>query len=259
MEIRIENPKNTFNFTIKNKLINGVIGTNKEEFAYKINLSNRKKETILIDNKEVLPEELYLIKDKIKIVPQEIETFKYRFKVYEWMYEEIKRNELFLKDPKKKVLDSLKIVGLDIVYLYRNVNDLSASERKLIQIGIALMSNPELVILIEPFKDFDMKTEKRIISLLRVMKEQYDKTIVIISDDTNMLYNYADHLVIEKNNKILIEGNAKEILEETEFLKKHKIVVPEIVEFTYLAKKNKAKIDYHRDVRDLIKDIYKHI
>jgi hypothetical protein len=59
---------------------------------------------------------------------------------------------------------------------------------------------------------------------------------------------------------ILIEGNTKEVYEKVDFLKENRIPLPEIVEFTYSAKKQKkAKIDYHRDIRDLIKDIYKHV
>ena len=121
------------------------------------------------------------------------------------------------------------------------------------------MTNPEVIIMIEPFKDFDIKTERRITSLLQIIKEQYDKTIVVISNDTNMLYKYADFLIIEKNHKVIAEGNSKEMLERVDFLKRHGIQVPDIVEFTYLAKKKKVKIDYHKDIRDLIKDIYKHV
>ena len=40
----------------------------------------------------------------------------------------------------------------------------------------------------------------------------------------------------------------------------NKFSIPEIIEFTYLAKKKKSvKIDYHKDIRDIIKDIYKHV
>ena len=47
---------------------------------------------------------------------------------------------------------------------------------------------------------------------------------------------------------------------EVDYLKRHKIDIPEIIEITHLAKKNKnIKIDYFKDVRDIIKDIYKHV
>ena len=49
-------------------------------------------------------------------------------------------------------------------------------------------------------------------------------------------------------------------MQREDFLKKNRINITKIVEFTYLAKKKKnIKIDYHKDVRDIIKDIYKHV
>lgn len=254
MEIKIEDL-----FTIKDKQINGIVTSNKEEMAHKIYLKRNKKEKVWINGKELLTIDRNEYKEKIRIIPKEMDSLYFRYKVYEAMYIEIQRNQLSLVNPKKKVLDSLKIVGLDITYLNRNIHDLSSSERKLLQIGMTLMTNPELIIMIEPFKDLDIKKERKLTSFLQIIKEQYDKTIVIISDDTNMLYKYADHIIIEKNDKILTEGNCTEVFEQVEFLKKHDITIPDIVEFTYLAKKKKIKIDYHKDIRDLIKDIYKHV
>ena len=43
-------------------------------------------------------------------------------------------------------------------------------------------------------------------------------------------------------------------------LRKSTFDIPDIVEFTHKAKKTKkVKIDYHKDIRDIIKDIYKHV
>ena len=46
-------------------------------------------------------------------------------------------------------------------------------------------------------------------------------------------------MIITKNNKILIQGPTKEIFQRVDLLKRNKIDIPEIVEFTYLAKKKK--------------------
>ena len=259
MEIRFDNPKKELTFTIKEKEINGVIGNNKEELANLLLIKNGQSNKIYINQELIKKDDINTYKEKIKIIPEEMDPFQFRFKVYECMYLEIQRNKLSLKDPKKKILDSLKIVGLNITYLNRNIQDLSTSERKQLQLGLTLMTNPEVIIMVEPFKNFDLKTERRIFSFLQVIKEQYGKTIVIVSDDTDMLYRYAEHLIILKNNKTLIEGPAKEILEKVVYLNQHNITIPEIVEFTYLANNKQAKIDYHKDIRDLIKDIYKHV
>ncbi len=255
MEIIIKS--DTLSFTIKDKEINGIFGNHLEDFIEKLSLSSKDK--IMINNKEI-KEELISYQKKIKIVRDTIDPYYLSKKVYECMYLELKENNYYLKDPKKKIIDTLNLVGLDITYLTHNINDLSTSEKKLLQIGMALMANPKVIVLQEPFKCLDKKNERKITVLLRKMKEQYDKTIIILSNDSNTLYKYTTHLIIEKSHKVLLEGNTEECFKNIELLEKEQIPVPDIVEFTYLANTEKnAKIDYHKDIRDIIKDIYKHV
>ena len=259
MEIKIIDDKE-YSFTIKENEMNGITGTHKEEVVNKIYFKKKDKGKIYINEEELTSEERIKFKNKISIIEEEMDPLQLQQKVYECMYLEIQRRNLELSDPKKKIIDSLKIVDLDMNYLNRNINDLSSSEKKLLQIGLSLMTNPEVIILIEPFKKFDKNTERRILLFLQKIKELYDKTIVFVTEDANKLYPFTSHIIIEKNHKILIEGDTKEVYGKVEFLKKNRIQLPKIVEFTYLAKKNKkARIDYHRDIRDLIKDIYKHV
>ena len=259
MEIRLENDKETFEIHFRDKEINGIIGTNQEEIVNKICLKNKRKTKIMIDKKELSKQEEKKYKEKIKIVEENINIFYFQYKVYEYLYYEIKRSLIPFENPKKKIIDTLKIVGLDITYLNKNIKDLSSSERKLLQIGVALMFNPEIIVMVEPFQYFDRKIERRMIILFQKMKEFYDKTIILISKDANMIYKYTNYLIIEKNHKILLETETKEIYQKVDFLMENKIELPDIVEFTYLARKRGAKIDYHKDLRDLIKDIYKHV
>ena len=42
-------------------------------------------------------------------------------------------------------------------------------------------------------------------------------------------------------------------------MKENVIPMPYITKVTYLAKNKKVKLTYHKDVRDIIKDIYKHV
>ena len=44
-----------------------------------------------------------------------------------------------------------------------------------------------------------------------------------------------------------------------EIIKDKIVPIPYISEVTYLAKNKKVKLSYHKDVRDIIKDIYKHV
>lgn len=225
-------------FTIQINDFNGIITDNKDNTINLIKENNILKTIVIKDN-----------------------YFKENFliKVYEWMYYEIRSKKLVLKNPKKKINDSLKIVGLNSTYLNRNINSLSKSEKIWITIAIKLLSNPDIIILDDLFKYLDKNNEKKLIMLLQKIKEQYNKTIVIISNNSDLLYKYTNHIIVIKNDKLLLEGDSK-VLERVDYLKRSWVKVPEIVELTYKAKKEKkVKIDYHKDVRDILKDIYKHV
>ena len=247
-------------FTIKDNVFNGIYTDNNDEVIEILNLKNNYQGKIFINGKEILKEDINTYKRKIGIVKERIDRNYYQNKVYELMYYEIRRKGLKINNPKKKIIDALRIVGLTEEYLNRYINTLSTSERKLFQIALCLIKNPEVIIIEEPFKEFDKKETKRIYMFLQKIKERYNKTIIIISNDTNTLYKYTNHLVIIKNNKLLIEGDTYSIINRVDFLNKNNIESPEIVYFTYIAKKQKnVKIDYHKDIRDIIKDIYKHV
>ena len=96
--------------------------------------------------------------------------------------------------------------------------------------------------------------------MLTKLKEQYHKIIVIIDKNANILYKYCTKAIIIKNGNVIASGDIKDVYCKVEMLKKSKIDIPQIVEFTHKAKKTKkVKIDYHKDIRDIIKDIYKHV
>lgn len=196
---------------------------------------------------------------RISIIKDEFDYISFKSTIYEYMNYEIKSKNIILKDDLKKIKDSLRIVGLTYLDLTRNINTLSESEKKLLSLALSLLSNPEVLIFEEPFNKLDLRNEKKLIFLLRKIKEKYDKTIIFISNNSNMLYKYTNYLIIY-DDKLLREGSTKELLEDVEYLKSNSLPVPEIVEFTYKAKKKyNVKIDYHSDIRDIIKDIYKHV
>lgn len=223
---------------IKEKSITGII-TDTEELI----IDNIKKNNIL----------------KVGVVKEDYLSSNFLNKVYEWMYYKIRRKRLILKNPKKKINDSLKIVGLDTTYLNRNINSLSSSEKILIILAISLLSNPDIIVLINLFKYLDKTKEKVLIMLLEKIKDQYNKTIVLINDDSEIMYKYTKYLIIKKNN-LFIEDETNKLFQRVDFLHKNNIKVPEIIELTHLIKKKKKiKLEYHKDVRDILKDIYKHV
>lgn len=163
------------------------------------------------------------------------------------------------KDLAKKKKQALEIVGLNESYLDKNISELSAGDRKLIQIAIGLINNPSIIIFDETFTELDNNNRKVLVKLIKNLKTKYNKTVVISSNDANLLYELTDEIIVLRKGKVLVFGDTVETYKNVELLSKNNIEIPDLIMFTYLAKDKKVKLSYHRDIRDLIKDVYKHV
>lgn len=261
MEIKLINytyKEKAISIEIKSSSIIGITGQNKEYLGQLIALKQLNKGQVIIDDIKITKENINEYRKKIVYVGKNLNTQENN--VLNLLNNYVIKHKIFVKDPSKKIKDALKIVGLEEKIIEKNVYELSYSEKKILQLAMALLTNPEIIIIDEPFKALDKQNEKKLIMLLQRLRDQFERTIVILTDDSNILYKYTTDMIFIKNDEILLSGETNETYLRVDFLKRNRFEIPEIVEFTYLAKKKKnAKIDYHKDVRDIIKDIYKHI
>lgn len=235
-----------------------IIGINGCEISYIENLLTNKK-GILTNKKNIDEDEYYQFKKNICTVREHSYINISKNTIFEIMESILSLNKIYPKNKEKKITDSLKIVGINKDILSRNINTLSKSETKLLQIAISLLLNPEIIVIEEPFKYLDLKNIKKIMLVFRKLKEQYNKIIVFISKDTEKLYQNTDNMIFY-TKECIYQKSTKEAFQNVDFLVKNNIEIPQIIDFTHKTRKNKRiKIDYHQDVRDIIKDIYKHI
>lgn len=198
-------------------------------------------------------------KRELSIIKQR--KIDYNYTVSEYIKYILFNNYISVKDYNKKIDDSLKIVGLNKSYLTKKVSTLSSSELKLIILAGNLIGNPNTIIFDNYFSGLDNKNTKKVINILNKLIDKYNKKIYIISSDTEFLYQYTKNLIIYKNDKLLIEGKTNYIFEkENKKLINNNIRIPNTVIFTDLVRKKKRKkLNYNKDIRDLIKDIYKKV
>lgn len=262
MEIKFHNVllnNKEINIELNSDDIIGVVTNDKKSFLDLISLENISSGEIFFNDKKITKDKVYQYQRIISIV-QPYYHLEYIRCVLDYMNYIIMSRNLKIKNPNKKIIDSLRIVGLDDSYLLRELSTLSSSEKILIQIASSLLSNPEVLVISLELSKLDLKNKKRIYSLLLRLKEQYHKIVIIVNDDSNIIYKYCTKGIIIKNGKVILSGKTKEIYARVDTLKRNKFDIPDIVMFTYKAKKDKkVKIEYHQDIRDIIKDIYKHV
>ncbi len=247
-------------FTIKHRTINGISGCNLEDvlkllLGNEVYLGNIYFGNVLMKNNT---KDDY--KNMISVVFKDLSRGVFLNTVEEYIAFNIKYKKIKVKDEKKTVIKLLEQMGLDSSYLDKDLSCLSSSEQKLMAVIVALLSNPKVLILEEIFSNFDLKFEKKLMRFFNYLIDNKNMTIILISKDSEMLYKNTKHIILVGENKIIAEGNTGKIYQDVDLLVKNNIEVPDIVMFTRKVIENKnIKLSYHKDIRDLIKDVYKNV
>lgn len=168
----------------------------------------------------------------------------------------LKNYEYNLDKIDSRVIDSLKMVGLDESFLNRNPFSLSGGEKEKLAIAIALSLNPKILIFDEPTVYLDDKSKCDLVHLLVKIKNKYNKTIIVISNDINFINRISDKIVMLKDGKISLNINKNEFVDNIDKIKKSGMEIPKILEFISMIEKNrKIRLTYTDDIDWLVREI----
>lgn len=168
-----------------------------------------------------------------------------------------------VKKTKKELLQQLAIVGLESRATDK-VKNFSQGMKQRLGIAVALVHNPEVVILDEPTNGLDPQGIADIRNLIIGLSEEHKKTVIVSSHLLNEIEQMASSILIIDKGKKIIEGlktdlfdpaqtlvsidtndnlNAKQILLQTQWqqciqeseldlkLQLHKNQIPQLIQF----------------------------
>ena len=161
-------------------------------------------------------------------------------------------------DRQKHIKDALKMVCLDNTYLNKNPLNLSTGEMKLVSLASVLAFNPKIIVLDEPTVGLDSKEINNVIKIIRLLKNRFHKTIILVSKDMDFVHKLSDNIFILSGGKIVKSGNKYDIFTDKNLLNKYNIEVPKVIKFSNLVyDRKKIKLGYRDEINDLLKDIYR--
>ena len=151
--------------------------------------------------------------NKIQMVFQDPYSSLNPAKKIGWIMEEPLRmqTKLTKEERRKKVLEIAKKVEIDEELLNHYPSELSGGQRQRICIGIALITEPELLIADEPVSALDVTIQAQVLKLLLQLQKEMNLSIIFISHDLRVVYNMCNRVYIMKNGKVVEEGDVKEV------------------------------------------------
>ncbi|MBI3442615.1 MAG: metal ABC transporter ATP-binding protein [Candidatus Sungbacteria bacterium] len=109
----------------------------------------------------------------------------------------------------------LSIVGLHDTILRKPVSELSGGEFQRVLIAWAMLNHPDVLLCDEPTAGIDMEGEQTVHHILARLQKERGTTIVLISHDLNVVYQYATN-VLCLNKKMICHGAPQQVLNPQE-------------------------------------------
>ncbi|MBF0710668.1 MULTISPECIES: ABC transporter ATP-binding protein [unclassified Gemella] len=111
-----------------------------------------------------------------------------------------------------KTRQLLDKVGLDPEqYLSRMPQDLSGGERQRVSILRAIIANPKLLLMDEPFSALDPISKTQLQDLIKDLHEEFAMTIVFVTHDMDEAVKLADRICLMKAGQVVQLGTPEEL------------------------------------------------
>lgn len=150
---------------------------------------------------------------RIGYVPQYLNVEKHTpVSVYDMIASYQSNFPVFFKKNKKvyeKIKDSLHIFEAESL-IDKQVCNLSGGELQRVLLSMAVMDEPNLLLLDEPVSGIDQNGMEIFYKRMEYLKEHFDLAVILISHDLDYVKKYADHVVL-LDERILVQGTPKEV------------------------------------------------
>ncbi|MDY0272839.1 MAG: ATP-binding cassette domain-containing protein [Advenella sp.] len=94
----------------------------------------------------------------------------------------------------------------------RFVVDLSGGQRQRTLVAMVFCQSTDYLLLDEPLNNLDMFHARNLMSLLRRIADEHNRTIIIVLHDINYASAYADNIMGMKNGELVLHGRPNDVI-----------------------------------------------
>ena len=96
----------------------------------------------------------------------------------------------------------------------RSFNEISGGEKQRVMIASAITQKPEVMLLDEPTSALDIKYQVEILSILKRLNEQENKSLILAMHDLHLASKFCKRLVLLNEGQVFCEGTPAEVLKK---------------------------------------------
>lgn len=145
--------------------------------------------------------------------------------------------DLSEEEAKTIALKYLKMVNLDESLYEKSPFELSGGQKRRVAIAGILAMEPDIVVLDEPTAGLDPQGAVEIMKIFLSLKNDYNKTLVLVSHDMDFVYEYADEVILLNAGKVVVKKDVVSFFND-DSIRDYGIEIPKIVDMY-----NKVKLE----------------
>ncbi|MDE5714798.1 MAG: energy-coupling factor transporter ATPase [Anaeroplasmataceae bacterium] len=188
---------------------------------------------------------------KLKNVRKKV-GFVFQFPEYQLFEETVLKDIMFAsknfgysnEEAQQHAEQTARLLKIDDKLLKRSPFTLSGGQMRKVAIAGILAYNPDIILLDEPTRGLDPKSAEEIMELFHEIHQSTNKTFILISHDMNLVYKYANRVVVLNQSKIVFDGDKKELFSSTIYEENH-LTKPDVLHMIdYLNETMGYKLNY---------------
>jgi zinc/manganese transport system ATP-binding protein len=117
-------------------------------------------------------------------------------------------------EEERRVRELIALVGATS-YAKRPIGELSGGEQQRLLIAQALVTQPRIVLLDEPFESLDLRNVQTVAALVRQISRERDVTVLLVAHDVNPILPYLDRVLYVARGQTVIGAPDEVITTQT--------------------------------------------
>jgi len=134
---------------------------------------------------------------------------------------------------------------------------LSGGQKKKVALAGAIVHQPKLLVLDEPFDGLDPKAKAEMIQILNRLNREQNTTLVLTTHDINIVPSIADTIYVIHDGHIAVRGRPQEVFMQMDLLKQANLEPPILMELFFRLKGKGLPLSIPNHVEDAEKQILK--
>lgn len=149
-------------------------------------------------------------------------------------------------DIENRILELTKFFDINNL-LDKKTYDLTKSEKQILLLVLALLHNPKILLLDNPFTMMDNKTKTKIKNKLKEYRERNNLTIVLATINLEDTLD-TDYLYVINKGNVVVEGKPIEVLKQDTIINRVGLTMPFMVDLS-------LKLEFYELIKDIELDL----